>query len=217
MKKVDLASRWAGKEYFDLNISRVFWHKTDGWLLFWREEKEACLLLTDSNEKNLMKQLQTQAFRFFKYCEKKILIWSPRRVGGGRVRVSGGAGSPPVPPCWGALEVTHDTLSLITDHHNHHHWLLIIIIITVAISESLAISLIRHCCSYCHQMSHDHVIKSHPRIRDTSSEKRFRHQEFYKVLQFSRIKIKSTQLIIFQSEESILLNSIKMLHWQWAD
>ena len=138
-----------------------------------------------------------------------MFLWSPRRVGGGGVRVSGGAGSPPVPPCRGALEVTHDTLSLITDHHHHHHCFLII---TVAISESLAISLIRHCCSYCHQMSHYHFIKSHPRIRDTSSEKRFRHQEFYKVLQFSRIKIKSTQLIIFQSEESILLNSIKMLH-----
>ena len=71
--------------------------------------------------------------------------------------------------------------------YSWYHWSLVIIITdnwsslsSLAISQSLEISLIRHSPAYCHQMSHYHFIKSHPRIRDTSSEKRFRHQEFYK-------------------------------------
>ena len=93
---------------------------------------------------------------------------------------------------------------IITDHH-YHHWL--------SVSLWGYHSSVIAAASYCHKMSHYHFIRSHPRIRDTSSEKisgikNFKESFF---LQFPRIKIKSTQLIIFKSKESILLNSIKML------
>ena len=127
--------------------------------------------------------------------------WRGRSKGRERHSVSA---SPGVAQFWDSYSSHLYHLSLIITDYHYHHWL--------SVSLWRYHSSVIAAPSYCHQMSHYHFIKSHPRIRDTSSEKKVRHQEFYKnVLQFSRIKIKSTQLIIFISQESILLNSIKML------
>ena len=135
MKKVDLASRWAGKEYFDLNISRVFWHKTDGWLLFWREEKEVCSLAQCSlTQKRWISRsnCKHRASDFFKLWEKRccfvVMItsegWRGRSKGLWRCWVSA---SPAVSGCLGSyswhLITNHwssSSSSLITDHHYHH-------------------------------------------------------------------------------------------------